>query len=312
MSPSVRQPSSLVIDGGLLGVVVVLERPAAGEVHDARPRRAAARSPSSPTMWHSSSGPADRAGVGQPLLGGDVGAADALGARVVLVDDRAPPLDHLALDRDRARRGGVDRRPAGSTGRSASRSSSGRRSMRTNIVGTNWAWVTRWCSMSSRHCCGVELLHHDDGAAEAVHRHGVHERRGVVERRGGEVHGARADAVHRRCPARSAPAPPTGSPNGVPGQRLAHALGPAGGARRVEHLPALPLVVERAGVARRRAPRRSARSPARSPTARHPHRRPGTRSRPATTSAIAADDTSATGPAVVEDVLHLGRRAGGC
>ena len=23
--------------------------------------------------------------------------------------------------------------------------------MRTNIVGTNWAWVTRWRSMSSRH-----------------------------------------------------------------------------------------------------------------------------------------------------------------
>src|SRR5207253_2316640 len=43
----------------------------------------------------------------QPLVGGDVRTA-ALAGRVVLVDRRAPPVDHAALDLDRAGGGGVD------------------------------------------------------------------------------------------------------------------------------------------------------------------------------------------------------------
>src|SRR4051795_3911436 len=46
----------------------------------------------------------------QPLRAPDVDEAVSLGARVVLVDDGPPPLDHLPLDVDRARRGGVDDR----------------------------------------------------------------------------------------------------------------------------------------------------------------------------------------------------------
>ena len=52
---------------------------------------------------------ADRAGVREPVGAVDERRAHALGRGVVLVDDRAPPLDHLALHLDRARRGRVDR-----------------------------------------------------------------------------------------------------------------------------------------------------------------------------------------------------------
>jgi hypothetical protein len=87
-------------------------------------------------------GRAHRAGMGQPLLGGDPRHAAALGARVVLVDHRPPPLDHPPLDLGRARRGGMhDRAQAGEVVRP--RAASGSLSMRTNMVGTNWAWVTR-------------------------------------------------------------------------------------------------------------------------------------------------------------------------
>ena len=52
-------------------------------------------------------GPADRARVLQPVLRVRVGEAVALGAGVVLVQDRAPPLDHPALHVHRAGRCGV-------------------------------------------------------------------------------------------------------------------------------------------------------------------------------------------------------------
>ena len=52
---------------------------------------------------------ADRAGVGQPVGAVDERRAHAFGGGVVLVDDRPPPLDHLALDLHRARRRRVDR-----------------------------------------------------------------------------------------------------------------------------------------------------------------------------------------------------------
>ena len=85
--------------------------------------------------------------------------AVALGAGVVLVDDRAPPVDHLLLDRDRAGRGGVDRAAAATTRRSFSRTSSGSFSMRTNMVGTTGVWVTWYCSMQPQGLLGVEVLH---------------------------------------------------------------------------------------------------------------------------------------------------------
>ena len=85
----------------------------------------------------------------------------------------------------------------------------------------------------------VELLQHDRGPAEAVHGHAELQRRGVVVRRGRQVDGVLADPVQV-----------AEALDGQAGlaQRLvleleAHALGPTGGARRVEHRVALDLVV---------------------------------------------------------------------
>ena len=70
--------------------------------------------------------------------------------------------------------------------------------MRTNIVGTHWLCVTWYCSMHASACFGIELLHHDHGAAEAHRAHAVEERRRVVQRRGREVHGVLVHAPDRR------------------------------------------------------------------------------------------------------------------
>ena len=90
---------------------------------------------------------------------------------------------------------------------------------------------------------GVEAAHHDRGRADPLHRRREADRRGVVERRGRQVdvvladpeEGGQADHAgqHRRVS------------RGDARQRAPHALGLAGGARRVEHDRALELVRER-------------------------------------------------------------------
>ena len=118
--------------------------------------------------------------------------AVALGAGVVLVDDRPEPVDHLRLHLGRARRGGVhddlERRQV--VARRAP--PSGSLSMRMNIVGTTWLKVT-WCSSHEREVLlRVEVLHHDDGAAEPVRGAAEAQRRGVVQRARGR--GRRVDS----------------------------------------------------------------------------------------------------------------------
>ena len=66
-----------------------------------------------------------------------------LGRAVVLGDDRPQPLDHRLLDRDRARRGGVDDPLQRRTCRTVALTSAGSFSSRVNIVGTIWQFVTR-------------------------------------------------------------------------------------------------------------------------------------------------------------------------
>ena len=183
--------------------------------------------------------------MGQPLLRGDRGGADVLGARVVLVDDRAPPLDHLALDRDRARRGRVDHvlqaRDVVALAlllRELQHADEHRRDelrVRHSIALDELEALAR-----------VEALHHHDRRAQSLHRHRRHQRRGVIQRRGRQVHGVGAGAVEgetvrelhgrgRRVAERRA------------GQLFAYTLWAARRARRIQHLPALALVVERAG-----------------------------------------------------------------
>ena len=122
-----RAPAPLVERArGLLRVVVVLERARRTRTRSGRPRPPAVRYRprrrcASPPMQRA----ADGAGMGQPLLRADRAEAVALAARVVLVDDRAPPVEHLLLGLDRARCGGVDDGLRGSTGRSDRGRSSG-------------------------------------------------------------------------------------------------------------------------------------------------------------------------------------------
>ena len=113
MSPTVKKPSASCELVGLGLVALVLEV-ARAHLHPdgAGLARRALRLPSSSVIFNSAIGhtPPDRARILQPLVGRRDRAA-AFGRRVVLPDHRAPPVEHLALHVDRARRGGVDRPP---------------------------------------------------------------------------------------------------------------------------------------------------------------------------------------------------------
>ena len=151
-------------------------------------------SPSSSRMWIVvKNGLADRAGMREPLLARDHRGAHALGRRVVLEDDRAPPLDHPALDLDRARRRGVDRDLQ----------------RRHVVLGAHLLGQLEHPHEHRRHelrvrdpvpldrreaRLGIEVLEHDRSAAEAVDRDAELQRCRVVQRRGREV-----DGVARRC-----------------------------------------------------------------------------------------------------------------
>ncbi len=81
---------------------------------------------------------------------------------------------------------------------------------------------------------GVEALHQDDRAAQGVHRLGEAQRRRVVDRRGGQVHGVPVEAVqgddarHHRGE----------FAHGTAGERFADPLGPSGGPGGVQHVVA--------------------------------------------------------------------------
>ena len=176
----------------------------------ARPRRPASSLPSSSRMCSvPSSARPTGARVREPLLGVDRGEQVALGAGVVLVDDRPPPLDHLRLDRRRARRGGVD---DGAQRRQVE--------ARALLLGQlEQADEHRRHHLHVRHAVAldqlqspsrVEALHDDGRAAEAVHAHREAQRRGVVQRRRARGRPCPSPKPYRRCEERGR------SPGGVP------------------------------------------------------------------------------------------------
>jgi len=102
------------------------------------------------------------------------------------------------------------------------------------MVGTHWLWVALYFWMSFSASSASKMLHDDDGAAEALGGHAPAERRGVIERRGREIDRILVEAVEKlgehgeTCRLVDLRA----------GQRMPDALGPARGARGIEHVGA--------------------------------------------------------------------------
>ena len=151
---------------------------------------------------------ADRAGLLQPLLGGDQRAA-ALAGGVVLVDRVAPPGDHLVLHVDRARRRGVDhvaqrghvvlgphvlgqRQQAVELGRH-------------HVRGGDPALLDE-----AQHVLGQPLVHEHDGVAQVQRRAPEAQHGGVVQRRADDVDvvvlGLDAEEEQQPEPGRARPA----------------------------------------------------------------------------------------------------------
>ncbi len=172
--------------------------------------------------------------MGEPLLAVAVAEAVALGAGVVLVDDGAPPLDHLVLDVDRARGRSVD---AGDHRRHVVTVADllGQLQHPHEHGGDHLRLGDPVLLDEAEELLGIEVLHHHQGSAHDVDAHAEAQRRGVVERRRRQVAGVRAvaeqqlaEAGHQaRCRLQRLRVEP-----------LEHPLGPSGRSRAVEHVGA--------------------------------------------------------------------------
>ena len=131
---------------------------------------------------------ADRAGVCQPVLCGDQRRADRLGGGVVLVDDRPPPVHHLLLDLDRARRRGMHHAiEAGDVVRIAHgfRQFQHPDEHRRDELAMGDAVALDRVEAA----LGVELLHHHGRDAHRLNAHRPHRRGGVVQRGRADIDG---------------------------------------------------------------------------------------------------------------------------
>ena len=180
----------------------------------------------------------------QPLLGGDGRDPDGLGRGVVLVHDRAPPLDDLLLDRDRAGGRGVEGDLLAAE--VVALADLGGQLEQAHEHGRDPLAVGHPVGLDGgQRRLLVEGLHHHGRAPEPVHGHAELQRGGVVAGRGRQVDGVLADPVHPEALDGE-----TGLTQRLVLEREPDAFGPPGGARRVEHGVALDLVVP--GIARHR------------------------------------------------------------
>ena len=176
----------------------------------------------------------------EPVGGADVCRAGSLGGCVVLVDDRTPPLDHLALGLDRARRGRVQHDLL----------------RRQVVFGAYFVGQLEHAHEHRRHplrvrhavlldageCAfGIEVLHHDHGPAEAHRAHRIEERRRVIQRRRGKVDGVAVHPPNRR----HHPHLDGLIADPLPRDLVLHALRPPRRPRGIQHPGALELFVER-------------------------------------------------------------------
>ena len=182
--------------------------------------------------------PADRAGPAQPFVGEDRGGAEPLGHRVVLEQDRPPPVDHGLLDRDRAGRRGVHR-PAHAA-QVVGRTHRVRQLQQPDEHGRHPLTVRHPVGLDERQrLLRLEPLHHHDGRPGAVAGHAPGQRGGVVERSGGQVH---VTLPHAEELAEPVPGDVGMLTQRLPRDRPLDPLRPPGGPRAVQHDLALALV----------------------------------------------------------------------
>ena len=175
---------------------------------------------------------ADRTLLVEPFLAGDEGRAVAFGPGVIFIEHRTPPGDHRFLDRDRDRRGRVDRALQG--GDVVLVAHVFRQLEHADEMGGHELAVGDLVLLDRRQRgFGIELLHHHHGATDLVHGHRPAQRRGVIERRGREVDRVLVDAIghHRQLDEDIGRID-----RRIFGQRDLHPLGAAGGAGGVEHV----------------------------------------------------------------------------
>lgn len=173
-----RQPCLLVDSAVFSGIVEVLELDVGLEVDLTRLARGQLVAVLVEDVDRSDQRTADGARVGQPVLGRDQGEAVPFRGRVVLVDDRPPPVDHLLLDLDRAQGRGVHHplqtRHVVRLHRTPPRAFQhpGEHHRHELTVGD--------AVLDVEGSLGVETLKDDDQDARGLHARGPHVRRGVI------------------------------------------------------------------------------------------------------------------------------------
>ena len=209
-----RAPAPLVERGGRLGRVAVVLEPVRGLEPDlALLARRQLGAVGTDDVGGAEQRPTDRAGMGEPLVGPDGAEPHALAARVVLVHDRAQPLERGPLHLGRAGRRRVhDDLQARQVEPSPLL---GRQLHQPHEVRGHELGVGDPVTLDQlEHLERVEPLHDDGGPAQAVERRRPPGGGGVVERCRAQVHAVLAAAVqplHQHAERAIAPpsAPPT-------------------------------------------------------------------------------------------------------
>ena len=170
------------------------------------------------------------AGVGEPLVRGAVRETVELRAGVVLVEDRPPPVQHLALHFLGNGRGGMDRHLVGTEVEAASVRFG--QFQHASEHGGHPLTVGDLMVLDGLQCMdGVEPWHHDRRTAEGLYDLAETQRGGMVKRGGGEVDGVLVDSPHHVEQANRF----TGFGDRRLGQRPHDSLGSARRAGTVEH-----------------------------------------------------------------------------
>ncbi len=170
----------------LLRVVVIFELGRAAEIDHALFARGDFAPVFAADMHFAHQRASDRARMRQPVGAADVAQAIAFGARIIFVQHRPPPFDHLAFHFDRARRRSMDR--ALHRRHVVFRARFGRQLQHAHEHGRHPLAAARPVFLDeSERLFRIEMLHHHDRAAQAVDRHAIAQRRRMIERRGREI-----------------------------------------------------------------------------------------------------------------------------